>query len=688
MGMVQWSPDTISNPAGGYSYSDSVIKEFSLTHFSGRGCEAYQDFPFMPYVGNIVDSPGTHGSLYYSSFSHGSEVAHPGYYKVYLNVSNITAELSVTSHTGMGQFTYPSSTLSTMIINAGGSIRGNIISGVSILPANNEVTGSDESTVGCGTTHYKVYFAAEFDRAFISYGTWNGNTVDQGSNSSSGKHTGAFVVFNTGSKKIVHVQVGISFVSIDNAELNLAAEFANFDFSALASKADSAWNSRLNSIKVQGGTPDELVTFYTALYHAFFHPNIFNDVNGQYLGFDGKVHVVPNGHTQFENIAGWDAYRTLIRLLAVIAPSNASDIAQSLVNDAQQGDGHLPRWEQVNSDSRGMNGDDGDVMIAEIYAFGATNFDTSGALHAMINGQSHIREGFKDYLKLGYVPYGTGVYQEHSAAITEEYTIDDFAIAQFAHALRDSKDYHAFLERSGNWQNIFNVSSGYIQPRNKDGSWSKNFTTGSENGFQEGTSAQYSWMEPYDLRGLFDLMGNNSVVSRLDSFFTKLNDGPNSTYAFIGNEPSLEVPWEYDFALAPSHTQDVVRRIQTQLFTDATDGLPGNDDGGEMSSWYIFSAIGLYPEITAIGGFVIGSPLFTSVSVNLSGGHVLQINAPSASDADPYVQSLELNGHSTSSLWLPWSTVHNGVKLYFTLGSSPSNWGSSPRDAPPSYPPN
>jgi predicted alpha-1,2-mannosidase len=684
MGMVQWSPDTVSNPPGGYSYDDSTIKGLSLTHFSGRGCEVYQDFPFIPYVGDILYSPATRGAFYYSGYSHGSEIAHPGFYQVRLNDPNVTAELSVTLHTGVGEFTYPASTVSTMLINAGGSINGNTNSNVSVIPVNNEVTGFTESTVGCGSNHYGVFFAAQFDRPFTGYGTWNGDTVNQGSHLASGQQTGAFVVFNTNSNSEIRVQVGISFVSIANARSNLASENANFNLPSVALNADAAWNSLLNSIQVQGGTSDELITFYTALYHSFFHPNIFNDANGQYLGFDGLVHTVPPGHVQYENIAGWDQYRNLIRLLSILKPTLASDIAQSLVNDALQGDGHLPRWEQANADSHGMSGDSGPAIIAEGYAFGAKNFDTSAALNVMMNGQSQIREGFADYQMRGYVPFNFS----YAASITLEYANDDFAIAQFAHALGDYRDYLRFLKLSGNWQSLFNASSGYIQPRNANGSWTQNFQSTSQNGFQEGDSMQYTWMVPYNLRGLFDKMGGNSpVVGRLDAFFTKLNDGPNSPYSFMGNEPVFEVPWEYDFAQAPSHTQDVVRRIETQLFQNSPSGLPGNDDGGAMSSWYVFAAIGLYPEITGIGGFVIGSPLFTSVTLKLSGGHTLQINPLKASDSNPYVQSLQLNGNPTTSLWVPWSTIQNGTTLNFTLGNSASNWGSSPQDALPSYPP-
>lgn len=683
-GMMQWSPDTTSNIPGGYSYPDSTIKGFSLTHFSGRGCTVYQDIPFMPYVGSLTVSPAAGSSLYQSTFSHSSEYAHPGYYRVHLDTPNVGVELSVTQHSGIGRFTYPASRAATMLINAGGSINGNSNGSVTIIPGSSEVTGFDTSTVGCGSNHYTLYFAAQFDRSFTNYGIWNKGAVSPGSTTGEGAHSGAFLTFDTTTNAVVQVNVGISFVSIANAQANLTAEQSGFNFTSVRQHADATWNSRLGSIVVQGGSSAEKTTFYTALYHALIHPNVFSDDNRQYIGFDGKVHTLaPSQHAQYENIAGWDQYRSLFPLLATLFPSEASDIAQSLVNDAQQGDGHLPRWEQANADSHGMNGDDGSVIVAEAYAFGARNFDTAGALAAMLHGQAKIRNDFNDYLKYGYV---TANSTGHSVALTQEYTIDDFASAQFARSLGDMHDYSLLSQRANNWQNLFNMETGYMQPRKSDGRWAANFSPTSDSGFQEGSAAQYSWMEQFNLRGLFDKMGGNgAVVSRLDTFFTRLNDGPHSAFAFMGNEPSFEIPWEYDFAGAPSHTQEVVRRIQLSLFKDTPSGLAGNDDGGAMSSWYIFSAIGLYPEITGVGGFVIGSPLFTSVTLHLTGNHTLQIYAPSASDENSYVQSLQLNGYATSSLWLPWTTIQHGATLDFALGNSPTSWGSSAIDAPPSY---
>lgn len=686
MGMVQWSPDTVSNPPGGYDYNDSTIKDFSLTHFSGRGCQVYQDFPFMPYVGAVDVSPASDPSAYYSTFSHSNESARPGYYQVHLDAPNVTVQLSSTPHTGVGDFTYQPSALSTMLINAGGSINGNSNSAVSVVPSKNEVTGSEQSTVGCGSNPYTLYFAAKFSRPFESYGVWDGPDVLRGSTSASGQHTGAYLSFDTTSDRVVGVQVGISFVSVSNAELNLQAENVGFDLETAAVATADAWNARLGSILVAGGTAAEQTVFYTALYHVFLMPNIFSDDNGQYLGFDGKVHQAPSGHVQYENISGWDNYRTQIRLLAILDPSATSDVAQSLINDAQQGNGALPRWEQANADSHGMSGDDGDPVIQEAYAFGATDFNTTAALDAMIGGQAQEREGYSAYASLGYVPADR--YPGLStASITLEYANDDFAIAQFAKALGNTSVYQQYLGRSANWKNLFNSTSGYIQPRDANGSWAPGFVPTSDSGFQEGNSAQYTWLVTYDMKGLFDAMGGNTTaVVRLDSFLSQLNAGPGAPFAWMGDEPSVEAPWEFDFAQAPARTQAVVRTLENQYWTATPGGLLGNDDGGEMSSWYVFAALGIYPEITGVGGFVIGSPLFSSATVKLAGGNLLRIDATNAFASSPYVQGLAVNGAPTNSLWLPWSSVQGGATLNFSLGSSPSSWGSAPQDAPPSFP--
>jgi len=682
-GMVQWSPDTTNSP-GGYRYFQSTIYGFSLTHFSGRGCSAYQDVPFMPVIGPVTTSPAQ--SLAYAShFSHANESASPGYYRVYLD-NSIDVALTVTSRSGFGQFTYPHSTAATMLINTGGSATGNSDNGTGIqVIGNDRVVGSASSGHFCGRANiYTVYFAAIFDHPFISLGTWNGPGVTPDVRTASGGHSGAYVTFDTTQNPLVQVKVGISFVSVANAYANVLAENPAWNFDSIHQEARAAWNAHLGLIQVAGGTFAERRTFYTALYHTFFHPNVFNDVNGQYLGFDQEVHTA-RGYTQYENFPGWDMYRSLISLLALLEPRETGDMMQSLVADAQQGGGGLPRWQVANDNSAGMVGDSQDVVIADSYAFGVRNFDMQGAWQAMNAGASDpnthsgryvVREGLNDYLHLGYVSTQIGA----SASATLEYAIDDFAIAQYARALGKMDAYHTYLQRSQNWQYLFNPATGYIEPRNSDGTFIANFNPTSTNGFAEGDGIQYTWLVPQDLDGLFARMGgNNEAIERLNSFFDQLDAGPTSPYAFMGNEPGFAVPWEFDVAGAPYRTQEVVRRIETQLFGAGPGGLPGNDDGGAMSSWYVFAAMGLYPEIPGVAGFLLGSPLFPSLTVHLGNGHQLHIigqGIDGSPSSMPYIQNLSLNGQNYANAWLPFAALEHGATLQFVLYNSPNlTWG-------------
>jgi len=683
-GMVQWSPDT-TNAAGGYRYFQSTIHGFSLTHFSGRGCSAYQDIPFMPTTRPITTSPAQ-SSAYALTFSHRDEVTSPGYYRVHLRPSNIYVALTATLRSGFGQFTYPPSTASAILLNTGGSATGNSDAGTGIqVVGNNQVVGSASSGHFCHRANtYTVYFAAIFDHPFSAFGTWNGPRVTSGGHTSFGQQSGAYVIFNTLQNPVVQVKVGISFVSVANARANVQAENPGWDFDAVGQSARAAWNAHLGLIQVTGGTLAQRQIFYTALYHTFFHPNVFSDVNGQYLGFDQRVHVA-RGYIQYENFPGWDMYRSLISLLALLEPRETSDMMQSLVADARQGGRGLPRWQVANDNSAGMVGDSPDVVIAMSYAFGARNFDTQGAWQAMNAGASQpgtqsgryeLREGLNDYLSLGYVSTQTS----SSAAITLEYAIDDFAIAQYARALGNMKAYAIYQQRAQNWQHLFNPATGYIEPRNPDGTFIAGFDPTSENGFVEGNGVQYTWLVPQDLDGLFAMMGgSDKAIERLNMFFRQLDAGPNSPYAFMGNEPCFEVPWEFDAAGAAYRTQEVVRRIETQLFSASPGGLPGNDDGGAISSWYIFAALGLYPEIPGVAGFVVGSPLFQAVTIHLGNGHLLQITGQGINgtpDSAPYVQSLTLNGQSYGSSWIPFAALVNGATLQFTLGNSPDlAWG-------------
>lgn len=694
-GMVQFSPDTSSNPPSGYSYNDSSIDGFSLTHLSGAGCSIYQDIPFMPYVGSVTSSPGTNFASYGSSFSHSSEVASPGYYSVSLgSPSNVKAELTVTQRTGFGQFTYPASSSSTMLIYSGRSALGNTAATISIDKTNKLITGSASSAHFCaGIGSYKVYFAAQFDVPFSKVGTWVGSTLKAGSTSASGNKSGAYVTFTTSASQQVHVRVGVSFVSIANAQANLAAENpSTLSFAAAQSNASATWNQWLNKIVVSGSTAD-MQTFYTALYHSLLFPSTFSDSNGQYIGFDKKTYTLTSGHVQYANYSGWDIYHGLVPLLALLSPSQTSDMMQSLVNDYQQS-GCLPKWGLANAQTNVEDGDSADPIIAEAYAFGATSFDTTTALQAMLKGATTgctsgsytERPDLSNYLSQGYIPVGTSGVNGTSSA-TLEYAADDFAISQFAQALGDSSDATTFAQRAENWRNVFNTATGYIEPRNADGTYPSTFKSTSLSGFHDGDGAQYTWMVPYNVAGLFSAMGGNATaISRLNTFSTKLNAGPTSAYAYLGNEPNEPSPWEYDFAGQPWQTQNTVRNAITQLYTPTPNGIPGNDDLGELSSWYVWGALGMFPLYPGAGDVVLGSPLFSSITISLDSGKQISINASGAADNAPYVQSLSVNGAASTQLWQPVSTLTAGATFQYTLGTiANTSWGTGSGDVPPSF---
>ncbi|TVT16860.1 GH92 family glycosyl hydrolase [Amycolatopsis acidiphila] len=704
-GMVQWSPDTVTEQHGGYYYDSTALKGFSLTHLSGAGCDTYEDIPFIPYAGQVTTSPATDPGRYTLPFSHVNEQATAGKYAVKLD-SGVNVELSATQRTGSGRFSYPQNSPATLLINSSGSIMGTDDAQVTI--GRDSVSGWASSGRFCGTdSHYRVYFYAKFDTPFASIGTWRNGTVTPNQATAnggaqakvapqanvarseskkptnttvSGPGSGGYVTFAPGAQ--VNVQVGVSFVSTDGAQANLKTENNHRSFDDVATAAREAWNDRLNQVQVTGGSDADKTTFYTALYHSLIQPNVFSDADGQYTGFDGRVHSADKGHAMYTNFSGWDIYRSEIQLLAMLAPKETSDIARSMTAYAAQG-GSWDRWTVANDYTGVMNGDPYHIIVSSAYAFGAKDFDANNALLSMIRGATQPntqgyteRPGLADYQNLGYVP-GAG-------ADTLEYTSADFSIAQLAQRLGDSSTYQNFMKRAQNWQNLYNPASGYLQPRQADGTFSTPYDPASSSGWVEGNGAQYSWMVPYDAAGLITAFGGDQAVqSRLDEFFTELNAGTADPHAFMGNEPNANAPWLYDFAGAPYKTQAIVRRAMTELYNPNPEGLVGNDDLGQMSSWYVWSALGMYPEIPGRAELVLGSPLFSKVVLTTGAGKKITI---SSSGAGQYVSTLKVNGATTTKPWLPESFVTTGGTLDYTLSGTPNtSWGSSPSDAPPSF---
>jgi predicted alpha-1,2-mannosidase len=708
-GMIQWSPDTEKgfgkDERGSYLYADTAIRGFSLTHLSGPGCPIFGDVPFMPIVGKVAVSPASEPDAYLAKFSHAKEKASPGYYEVALE-SGVAVKLTATERTGFGTFTYPSSTDATMLINAGRNASG-VTNAEVQMTGDRQLSGSVTSGGFCGTRNkYGLYFVAEFDRPFKSTGTWEKSKVTHGSRTAKGAESGAYVSFDTSTDRTVRVKVGISYVSTRSALSNLRAENPRWDFRAASERARTRWNEALSRIEVSGGTTSEKQLFYTALYHTLLHPNLFSDASGEYRGFDDRVHKA-RGYNHYTNFSGWDIYRSESPLIALLFPEEASDMAQSLVVDAEQGGG-LPIWPVANDESGAMYGDPSVPIIASTYALGARDFDTRAALHAMIKGATDPetksktypeRPGLEDYLKYGYVPMEQkGLRGSPSVAL--EYEIADFALAQFARAHGDTQTYQAMMRRAQWWTKIFDPQTRYIRGRWADSSWLPGFDfkamlydkslpwrPESHKSYVEGNAVQYTWMIPHNMRALFDRIGGNeAVIKRLDSFFKELNAGPDRPYFFIGNEPVFAVPWAYNYAGAPWKTQAITRRALTELFTPDPGGIPGNDDLGATSSWIVFAATGLYPIIPGVGGFAINSPLFPGITIRLKNGKRLKITGQGASVNAPYVQELRLNGKPYNSTWLPYETIANGAALQFKLGITPNTrWATTPSSAPPSF---
>ena len=747
-GMVAWSPDTPSRPSsGGYNYSDSSITGFSVTHASGAGCGIAGDLPILPAVGDI----GTNPVKDTEPFSHSAESAHPGSYSVTLGSgsSAIGVNLAATTRTGVGDFTYPATTSANMLFKVGDSQSTVTGADVSIV-GNNELTGSITAGKFCDMPNsYTVYFAAQFDRPFTSYGTWNGTTVSPGARamtshaaarpaapvppadqatmappgteakgsqrrtdlSTSGPDSGAWVSFDTSSDSHVGLRVSISYVSTANAEANLRAEDPGWNVAAVAAKTRAQWRSLLSEIRIGGGTQDQQMEFYTALYHALLDPSTFSDANGQYMGMDGKVHTAAPGQAQYTTFSGWDIYRDEVPLLATVAPAQTSAMMQSLVNDAEQG-GWLPKWPVANGYTGMMGGDSSDAMLAEAYAFGARDFDTKAALAAMVKGATQVqsasnlgegyyteRPGLASYLANGYVTNDTafsGSAVPDGASVTTEYATDDFAIAAFAKDLGATATYRTFLTRSQNWTNLFNVDSGFIQPRDDNGNFpagdpvTDGLSSFGQSGFQEGNAAQYAWAVPQDLGGLISAMGGNAAAdARLDTFFTQDNAGPNDPYYWAGNETDILAPWIYDYAGEPYKTQAEVHLLLDDVYSNTPGGEPGNDDLGAMSSWFVWGALGMYPETPGAPVLALSAPLFPAIQMHLPGHHLV-ISAPGASDQG-YITHLSVNGSTSNRDWLPARDLVGGsggksTAVDIQISSTPdTGWASAAADAPPSY---
>ena len=697
-GMIQLSPDTQGNGEG-YSYSSSTLTGFSLTHAS-TGCSSFGELPFLPVVGDVADPANAT-----ATFSHDAEHASLGSYQVTLG-SGIGVSLAAASRTGLLKFDYPAGSDARLLVKSGTSHSGIKTATVDVV-GDRELRGTATTNGLCGAGSYVIHFDVVFDRPFSASSTWAGKTVTPGSTSATGAGTGAELAFDTSAGTSVTAKVGLSYVSEDGAAANAAAEVPGFDVPALVASTRAQWRDALRKVEVGGGTDADLTTFYTGLYHSLQFPTEFNDVDGRYIGFDDQVHQVPAGQTQYATFSDWDTYRALAPLQAMLFPDRAGDMANSLLRDAQQYDDWWPRWPIANESATGtMNGDSGVPLFANLYAFGGRSADVAAALPIMLKGATQSKElgwGFQErqcveeYVQLGYAPNDAcsqGTHGKQGVSETLEWSIDDFAISRLAGAAGQKDVAGQYQQRSQSWQNVLNPVTGYLQPRDASGAFPDGpaFVTPPANsfgqdGYDEGNAADYNWLVPQNLGGLVAAMGGPEVaVPRLDQYFSQFNAGPNTPFHWAGNEADIAAPWVYDYVGQPWKTQATVRAIEQASYAPDPDGLPGNDDLGAMSSWYVWAALGMYPVTPGTTTLALASPLFPRSVVHLGGGKAIRVNAPAASESTPYVSGVRLDGQKHDSTALPESFATEGGTLDVDLQATPdTTWATSAKSAPPSY---
>ncbi|MEO8112702.1 MAG: GH92 family glycosyl hydrolase [Ginsengibacter sp.] len=711
-GMVQLSPDTDTIPyetnghynpdvykyCAGYQYDDKTIVGFSHTHFSGTGHSDLGDFLIMPTVGELKLNPGTADAPkngFRSSYSHASEVAEADYYKVKLDDYNILAELTTTARVGFHQYTFPKSDSAHIILD--------LISGIYNYPDKNVWTfvriENDSTITGYRETNgwartRTLYFAMQFSKPFLDYGSknfslkevyhgfWGKFNQSKNFPELAAKQLRMYFNFKTNEGEKIKIKFALSPVSTAGALNNMQVETPGWDFEKIKSDGQDLWNTELNKIVINAGE-EEKTNFYTAMYHAFINPTVYMDEDGKYKGLDQNIHQA-KGFTNYTTFSLWDTYRALHPLFNIIQPRRNGDMIKSMLAHYDQSTLHmLPVWSNSANENWCMSGYHSVAVIADAVMKGNTRFDLNRALDACVATAHHRSyDGIGLYEDLGYIPVdknGTGT------STTLEYAYDDWAIAQMAKKLNRLNIYNEFIRRSKNYKNVFDSSTGFMEPRLSDGSFKKDFDplSTSGQGFIEGNSWNYSLFVPQDPASLIQLMGGKKKFTHyLDTLFTMhlpdkffaetediTRDGIIGGYVH-GNEPSHHVVYLYNWTDEPWKTQQTVRMILNNQYHAGPDGLGGNDDTGQMSAWHIFSSLGFYPVAPGSDIYQIGSPAINSATLHLENGHTFSIEAKNQSDKNVFIQKIELNGKLLNRLYLTHEEIMKGGKLVYYMSAT------------------
>ena len=702
-GMVQLSPDTKDAPdwgaASGYDYNDKTIAGFSHTHLSGTGVAEMFDVLLMPTTGKITTMAGDPAkpySGYRSRYSHEQESARPGYYKVRLSDYNVLAELTATTRAGFHRYTFPRDSAAHVVIDLSHSMNKSSWSAqvvqAQLHVINNRVIEGFRLITGWAKLR-KIYFHIEFSKPIKHSLLVNGSGFSGDAVVINGTDLRGVFDFETRDAKPLLVKVGISPVSTANAAENLRKEIKNWDFDHTALEADRKWEKELGKIKVEG-SHEKMQIFYTSLYHAFLQPNTMSDSNGDYMGSDYTVRNIREG-TFYSTFSLWDTYRAAHPLYTLVQPERTASFVNSMLRQFDTY-GYLPIWQFWGQENYCMIGNHSIPVLVDAALKGIRKVDADRVYRAVRESslRSHPNSPFDIWEKYHYMPENL---QTQSVSITLEMAYDDWCVAQLARHLGKEDDFRRFISRSQYYRNLYDPGEGFFRAKDAQGKWLEPFDPlkyGSNGGhpFTEGNAWQYFWYVPHDVKGLMQLTGGkDKFAHKLDEFFT-LKDVPgevnNNASGFIGqyahgNEPSHHIAYLYNFASQPWKTQYYAAKVTNSLYNNAPSGYAGNEDCGQMSSWFVFSAMGFYPLNPASGVYLIGSPALSRASIQLSGGKTFTVTARDPSEKNVYVQSARLNGRPYTKSYITQQDITSGGKLEFVMGPEPNRlWGSGINDRP------
>lgn len=668
-GMMQLSPDTRLegwDGCSGYHYADSVIYGFSHTHLSGTGIADYCDVLLMPFTGEVKWK----NTDYASHFSHQNEKAAAGYYEVLLDKHNINVALTASVRSGMHEYTFNNSGAGEVLLDL--KHRDEVLESSLEIVNEYEVKGMRRSK--SWASDQILYFCIKFEKPIREYGIAVNDELKKGIKSAQGKNIKSYFSFDLGTDKKIRVKVGISAVSADNAEMNLNTEIKDFNFQQVKAEAQKAWNKELSKIEVKGGTHDQQVSFYTALYHACLNPNIYTDVNGEFRGTDLKVHK-DDGFTNYTVFSLWDTHRALNPLMTIINPTRVNDWINTFLVQYKYG-GMLPVWELSGNETFCMIGYHSVPVIVDAYQKGIRGFDAELALKAMTSYAESNRFGLPEYIQNGFV---SNDVDHESASKTVEYAYDDWCIAQLAKSLGKTDVYQKYIIRAQNYKNLFDTRVKHIRGK-VQGFWYSPFNaTEVNNFFTEGNSWHYSFTAQQDMDGLIKLYGGRKIfLQKLEEMFTTSASLSGRDQADVtgligqyahGNEPSHHIAYLFNYAGAPWRTQELVHKICTEFYPNNPDGLIGNEDCGQMSAWFVLSALGFYEVTPGSGLYTIGTPLFEEAVIHLENGKSFTIKAKNKTNDNFYVNTISLNGKPQTATFFSHSTLERGGSLVLGLSS-------------------